>query len=41
MKPTPNLSRRPGENPHQAAPRLPLLVNDLVGEGLNEPSNSQ
>jgi hypothetical protein len=37
----PNVSRRPGANPHQAAPRLPLFANDLVGEGLNEPSNSQ
>jgi hypothetical protein len=40
-KPTPNVSRRLGANPHQAAPQLPPLSNDLVREGLNEPSNSQ
>jgi hypothetical protein len=40
-KPTPNVSRRAGANPHQAAPQLPPLANDLVGKGLNEPSKSQ
>jgi hypothetical protein len=29
------------QNLHQAAPRLPPLENSLVGEGLNEPPNSQ
>jgi hypothetical protein len=40
-KQPPNVSRRPRANPHQAAPRLPPFANDLVGEGLNEPSNSR
>jgi len=38
---TPDVSRRPGANLHQAAQGLPPLANGLVGEGLNEPSNSQ
>jgi hypothetical protein len=41
MTPTPDFSKRRGENLHQAAPGLPLLENGLVGEGLNEPPNSQ
>jgi hypothetical protein len=39
--PTPNASMRQGENLHQAAQGLPPLENGLVGEGRNEPPNSQ
>jgi hypothetical protein len=39
--PTPDIIRRPGAKPHQAAQRQPSLENRLVGEGLNEPPNSQ
>jgi hypothetical protein len=38
---TPDVSKRPGENLHQATQGLPPLENGLVGEGLNEPPNSQ
>jgi len=39
--PTPDVSRRPGENLHQVAQGMPPYPNGLVGEGLNEPPNSQ
>jgi hypothetical protein len=39
--PTPDVSRRPLANLHEAAQGLPPLENRLVGEGLNEPPNSQ
>jgi hypothetical protein len=39
--PTPDVSRRPGAKLHQATQGMPLLANGLVGEGLNEPPNSQ
>jgi hypothetical protein len=39
--PTPDVSRRFGANLHQATQRLPQLANGLVGEGNNEPLNSQ
>ena len=38
---TPDVSRIPGANLHRASQGLPPLENGLVGEGLNEPSNSQ
>jgi hypothetical protein len=38
---TPNVRRRRRANIHQATQGLPLLENGLVGEGLNEPLNSQ
>jgi len=37
---TPNVSRRTGENLHQADQGLPPLAKGLVGDRLNEPSNS-
>jgi len=39
--PTPDVRRRPRTNLHQVAQGIPSLVNGLVGEGLNEPLNSQ
>jgi len=39
--PTPDVSRRPGENLHQVSQALPPFANGLVGEGLNKPPNSQ
>jgi hypothetical protein len=39
--PTPDVSRRLRANLHQVAQVLPPLANHLVGEGLNEPPNSQ
>jgi hypothetical protein len=38
---TPNIIWRPVAKPHQATQRQPSLANHLVGEGLNEPPNSQ
>jgi hypothetical protein len=38
---TPDVSRRSGANLHQATQGLPQLANGLVGEGINEPLNSQ
>jgi hypothetical protein len=38
--PTPDVSRRPRANLHQATQWLPPLANGLVGEGPNEASNS-
>jgi hypothetical protein len=34
-------TRKSRENLHKPTPRLPPLVVGLVGEGLNEPLNSQ
>jgi hypothetical protein len=39
--PTLDVSRRSGANLHQATQGLPQLANGLVGEGINEPLNSQ
>jgi hypothetical protein len=36
-----NVTRKSRENLHKPSPRLPPLVVGLVGEGLNEPLNSQ
>ena len=41
MTPTPEVSRKSRENLHKEAPRPPPLVVGLVGEGINEPPNSQ
>jgi hypothetical protein len=38
---TPDVSRRPRENLHQVTQSLPPFANGLVGEGINEPTNSQ
>jgi hypothetical protein len=39
--PTPDIIRRPGAKPQKAIQRQPTLANRLVGEGFNEPPNSQ
>jgi hypothetical protein len=39
--PTPDFSKRTGENLNQATQGLPPLANGLVCEVLNEPQNSQ
>jgi hypothetical protein len=41
MTATPNVTRNSRPNLHKPTPRLPPLVVGLVGEGLNEPLNSQ
>jgi len=38
---TPDVSRRPGANLHQAAQGLPPLENGLMDDRINEPPNIQ